>query len=772
MLLACALLILLWSGKRSNAIQGQPQDSFDSNMIFFPLPEPPFSPPTTFDELAFVLDKADLALEHSVVAILPVSPRTVVDLERILSSLVDSEHKLGSISLVFADEIVLDVRQTVSKHISERVECNHAMSVEITLHPCGRCTDTALMVFSALPRLNAEVALVLDEDGLLQTTSYARHYLLNPRLVDLPVGPIGFQTLLGNTTSVIPTDGPISASYLSPPFVMSIHTMRGFYPFGPSLIWHALGSYVAVNRLDMIGGVVIPQVVDNNQHSESLPAVDGPSLIDNDTHVSTAGTFVLVFAKVEDLKAFSTVACGLQNDGHVVRAFIYDESDFYGEHSSLTISETCVLLFYSRSDDLRAFRNWMKSLLGAPDVMIGLSDSDFISATLSQVVQEHPYLDTTLIRLPRADLPYSSWMKALALEDWIRISDWNAPEVTVSVITNDRPASLRRLLNSLNNARYFGDDLLLRINVEQAADDETLRIVDGFEWGYGNVFVHRRVIHGGLLPAVVESWYPRDNNSFGILLEDDTEVSPLFYAWTKMNILHFRLFGVSLYQQKNIELKPEGRVPFNPRRLFKDTGFIDYATPYLSQVPCSWGAVYFPEHWREFHDYLAMRLSEHVLDIHLDVVPDVRSNHWPRSWKKYFIEVAYLRGYVMLYPNYEDFLSLSTNHLEIGSHVKAQPQEAFLKKRELFLLPLMPLPDPCSADPGLLSGLPGQKLPKWNHLPVLDFIGHTTSLEELVRRGLQRRSEIISCPTRNTAPFDIRGYLCLYEVDSESQKQA
>ncbi len=44
----------------------------------------------------------------------------------------------------------------------------------------------------------------------------------------------------------------------------------------------------------------------------------------------------------------------------------------------------------------------------------------------------------------------------------------------------------------------------------------------------------------GLLPAVVESWYPNSNHSYGLLLEDDVELSPLFYAWIKMTILRYR----------------------------------------------------------------------------------------------------------------------------------------------------------------------------------------------------------------------------------------
>jgi hypothetical protein len=109
------------------------------------------------------------------------------------------------------------------------------------------------------------------------------------------------------------------------------------------------------------------------------------------------------------------------------------------------------------------------------------------------------------------------------------------------------------------------------------------------------------------------------------------------------------------------------------------------------------------------------------MEIDRIVVPDVRSNHWTKSWKKYFIEMVYLRGYVMLYPNYAGFVSLSTNHLEVGSHVKDRPKE----KQEVFRLPLMELGS------GQLLDLPGGRLPGWDTMPVLNLTGFLCSLENL-----------------------------------------
>jgi hypothetical protein len=267
----------------------------------------------------------------------------------------------------------------------------------------------------------------------------------------------------------------------------------------------------------------------------------------------------------------------------------------------------------------------------------------------------------------------------------------------------------------------------------------------------------------------VESWYPRSDDTYGLLLEDDVELSPLFYAWIKLVLLSYRygvhahlslnMFGISLYQQKNLELHPSGRRAFSARDLFSSLS-VSPNSPYLSQIPCSWGAVYFPQHWREFHDYLAVRLSEEAISIDQDVVPYSRSNKWSKSWKKFFIEMVYLRGYTMLYPNYEDFISLSTNHLEVGSHVKDKPAHVYLKKRELFRLPLMMLPNDTSPVSPLLD-LPGGQLPPWADLPVLDLFGEVTSQHALNEQGIMRREELTNCSGPAMGRHDVRELACI-----------
>lgn len=223
------------------------------------------------------------------------------------------------------------------------------------------------------------------------------------------------------------------------------------------------------------------------------------------------------------------------------------------------------------------------------------------------------------------------------------------------------------------------------------------------------------------------------------------------------------MFGISLYQQKNLELRPEGRHRFAARTTFSLASLHSVNTPYLSQIPCSWGAVYFPEHWRQFHDYLTVRLSGKYPPLSLDsiVAPGLRSNKWTKSWKKYFIEMAFLRGYLMLYPNYEGYVSLSTNHLEVGSHVKDVPPEVYAQKQKLFRHPLMRLP---SSQPGVptssgLLQLPSGTLPPWDSLPVLDLLGLRSTEDILFRRGQRRIREIFGCYS-SPKDQDPRKWLC------------
>ncbi|ORY99001.1 hypothetical protein BCR43DRAFT_436945 [Syncephalastrum racemosum] len=369
----------------------------------------------------------------------------------------------------------------------------------------------------------------------------------------------------------------------------------------------------------------------------------------------------------------------------------------------------------------------------------------------------------TAIGLPAGEIRHALWLSELSIKTLQR---WHDVELDVVVITDRRPHSLSRLLQSTNSAYYLGDAVNLKLHLEQTADRVTRMLVNGYTWRHGKKIVRHRIQKGGLMPAIVESWYPSSDHNYAVLLEDDIEVSPLYYVWAKYSILKYRysenatqlMYGISLYSPRHLELLPQGRRPFDPVQAIGDE--YHARIPYLTQVPCSWGAVYFPEHWREFHGYLTSRLEDlrqyQLLNIS---VPNSRSQRWKKSWKKYFIELVYLRGYVMLYPNFQHFESFSTNHLEFGTHIKKERTNSL----DEFLVPLMQRDT-------ILSQLPGERLPDFDGLPVLDLWGQRVSHPLLESIGAEWHKNVSACPRAPLGRFDPQDLLCPFVRPTKKAK--
>jgi hypothetical protein len=59
--------------------------------------------------------------------------------------------------------------------------------------------------------------------------------------------------------------------------------------------------------------------------------------------------------------------------------------------------------------------------------------------------------------------------------------------------------------------------------MDTRVDASTLEVVNSFEWPHGPMTLRRRIIQGGLIRAVSESWHPASDD---LLQEDDIKVSP------------------------------------------------------------------------------------------------------------------------------------------------------------------------------------------------------------------------------------------------------
>ncbi|GMH07122.1 hypothetical protein Nepgr_008962 [Nepenthes gracilis] len=372
-----------------------------------------------------------------------------------------------------------------------------------------------------------------------------------------------------------------------------------------------------------------------------------------------------------------------------------------------------------------------------PSVVIAVNDIDSNVKKALKMATESSVNASALVLLPRASVPKALWMADLRST---ALPNWNKMRISVNIITQNRANSLKRLLKSLTDAYYLGDDIPLTFNMDSKVDEETIRIVGSLEWPHGTKTLRRRIIQGGLIRAVSESWYPSSDDDYGLLLEDDIEVSPYYYLWIKYALLAYHydpqvsfpeLTSISLYTPRLVEVVKE-RPKWNATDFFKK---IHPNTPYLHQLPCSWGAVFFPKHWREFYVYMNTRFTEDAKQNPVQI-PRSRTNGWQASWKKFLIDMMYLRGYVSLYPNFPNQASFSTNHMEPGAHIAAK-DNALTHDKGDFEVPLM--------TDDFRNYLPNGKLPPASKLPSINLFNQAVSLKGLKDAGAKLGQDVLKC---------------------------
>lgn len=122
----------------------------------------------------------------------------------------------------------------------------------------------------------------------------------------------------------------------------------------------------------------------------------------------------------------------------------------------------------------------------------------------------------------------------------------------LKLLTFNRLSSLTRCLHSLSNADYLSDRVDLHIYIDHFAltndskidqkleeSRAILEFVDGYKWKFGNKMVHYRTSNVGLQGQWLEGWWPSSDDEFVFVLEDDLEVSPLFYKFLRTLILNY-----------------------------------------------------------------------------------------------------------------------------------------------------------------------------------------------------------------------------------------
>lgn len=158
---------------------------------------------------------------------------------------------------------------------------------------------------------------------------------------------------------------------------------------------------------------------------------------------------------------------------------------------------------------------------------------------------------------------------------------------------------------------------------------------------------------------------------------------------------------------------------------------------FLFQLPASWGVVYFPYHWkilRQYYEWRTRRENENLEN----VVPLSETNNWNRSWKKYLVELMFMNGWYLIYPNFLNQTSLTTHHREQGEHTEAVAESPLLDTLsnvsiDFFTTPLL-LDDEVGRDQLNQISI---KIKPIEKLPVISFYHNLVSdISSLAALGL------------------------------------
>ncbi|CAA6661966.1 unnamed protein product [Spirodela intermedia] len=253
---------------------------------------------------------------------------------------------------------------------------------------------------------------------------------------------------------------------------------------------------------------------------------------------------------------------------------------------------------------------------------------------------------------------------------------------TVKVLAFDRIESLRRCLRSLSGADYGGDRVNLHVFVDHfrtvAPGNDSdlldhmlqearriLQFVDGFSWQYGEKMLHYRTSNAGLQTQWLEAWWPGSDDEFAFVVEDDLEVSPLYYKFLKRLIINYyydssnfspSIYGVSLQRPRFVPGKHGNKL-----RLDNETSL------FLYQLVGTWGQLLFPKPWKEFRLWYDEHKSKGIPPILEGMV----TNGWYKKmgekiWTPWFIKFIHSRGYFNIYTHFSEERALSISYRDPG----------------------------------------------------------------------------------------------------------
>jgi glycosyltransferase involved in cell wall biosynthesis len=236
-------------------------------------------------------------------------------------------------------------------------------------------------------------------------------------------------------------------------------------------------------------------------------------------------------------------------------------------------------------------------------------------------------------------------------------------DIAIVIAAYNRPASLQRLLGSVERARYEGYATIpLIISIDHSGGNDCKELAESFKWKHGNKTVIHHPQNLGLKKHILSCGGFTEHYDAVIVLEDDLFVSPLFFDFAQQAFSFYKndeqVAGIALYHNTFNEV---AYCPFEPLH--------DGYDNYFMQVPCSWGQLWTKKQWAGFVHYLDELKDDGIEDVLPGNVQEWKDNS---SWKKFFYSYLLQSGKYFVYPR----VGLSTNFGDAGQHLQ-QSQTAF-----------------------------------------------------------------------------------------------
>lgn len=280
-----------------------------------------------------------------------------------------------------------------------------------------------------------------------------------------------------------------------------------------------------------------------------------------------------------------------------------------------------------------------------------------------------------------------------------------------------------------------------------------LDFVDGFNWEFGEKLVHYRTGNVGLQAQWLEAWWPSSNDEFAFVVEDDLEVSPLYYKFLKgligyyyYNASNFSpwIYGASLQRPRFVPGKHGNKL-----QLDSDTRI------FLYQLVGTWGQLLFPRPWKEFRLWYDTHKTKGIKPFLQGMV----TSGWykrmgERIWTPWYIKFIHSHGYFNLYTSFSHERALSISHRDAGVNYgkTAGPDSNLLdvKSPDFNLLEMQPLSELKWYDYCFRQVIPDRVVRDLNEL---GFVLHS----------LQKSKTIILVNVHKVSQTVTRNLLCHFE---------